>query len=98
MKSSKKYFLIGLLLLFCAISCVTVVPLVFRVFFKTIVIENYFYFEAEFLILVLSGILFLFSAKYYKYQMISIAILIFLYLIFVKTYPFIFSFLNNLTL
>ncbi len=91
MKRQTKYFIFGLLVLICAVFCTTFLPLIVKNCFYKINVENYIYFEIEFLLLVLGGVLFLFSPKYYKFQMLSIALLMIFYEIFIKIYPYILS-------
>lgn len=89
MKNQIKYFLIGLILLFCAVFCVTLLPLIVKIFFKHFYIQNYIYSEIEFLLMILCAVLYLFSPKFYKLQIVSIGVFAFLYFMFVKYYPLI---------
>lgn len=91
MKSQKKYFLTGLILLIFAVLCVTFLPAVIRTFFKGFYIQNYIYVEIEFLLMILSSVFYLFSLKFYKFQMLSIALLLIFYGFFIEFYPYIFK-------
>ena len=80
-----KYFINGLILLALALFVITFMPIVLKEKYN-IIFENYVYVELEFFLLVASSIFYLFSPKYYKYQIYSVLFGIIYYSFFVKFY------------
>ena len=80
-----KYFINGLILLALALYSITFLPIVLKERFG-LVFENYIYVELEFFLLVAASIFYLFSPKYYQYQIYSILFGIIYYSFFVKLY------------
>ncbi len=82
----RKYFIIGTILLFIALFCITALPFIIKKIYKPL--PNNFYSVLEFLFLCGSSLFYCFSHKYYKYQIISILYAILIYFIFVRLYTF----------
>ena len=76
-----KYFINGVMLICLALLSVTIIPMCAKLNF-----EKYIYVQAEFFFLCCASIFYLFSPKFYKYQITSIVIALFLYFLFVKLY------------
>jgi len=91
-KKQTKYFLIGGILLLCALFSITFLPLIIK-FFTKLSIQKYIYVQIEFFLFVASSIFYLFSPKYYKQQILTILIAILYYYLFVLIYPNIYDLL-----
>jgi hypothetical protein len=81
-----KYFINGLILLFLALCSITHLPIILKEKCG-LIFENYIYVELEFFLLVACAIFYLFSPKYYQYQIYSIIFGIIYYSFFVKFCP-----------
>ncbi len=80
-----KYFINGLILLALALFSITFLPMILKGKYN-IIFENYIYVEFEFFLLVASSVFYLFSPKYYKFQIYSVLFGIIYYSFFVKLY------------
>lgn len=90
MKKQTKYFITGVFLLTGALFCITLLPMFIKICKINLPIQRYMYAQVEFFILVACSIFYLFSPKYYKYQVLSVLTGILYYIIFAKIYSFIF--------
>ena len=86
MKKQTKYFTIGFLLLICALLSVTFLPIVIKLFTK-LNIQKYIYIQIEFFLLIASSIFYLFSPKYYKWQILTAIVAAIGFWEFVVHYP-----------
>ena len=84
LSNQTKYFINGVILLSLACFSVTLLPLIIKTTPISAIIKNYIYYEIEFFLLSASAIFYLFSPKYYKYQILSILVFMFIYNHFVK--------------
>lgn len=75
----EKYFTNGIILLFLGLYCVTFLPATLKYN-----IHNYVYYQIEFFLLCAASIFFLFSPKYYKWQIFTILVGVLYYILFVK--------------
>lgn len=88
MNIKRKAFILGLFFLFFALLSVTVLP--FAVLKYThLDITEYSYIELEALFLICCAFLYVFSSKYYKYQIISILGALALYFFYLRIYDFV---------
>lgn len=76
-----KYFINGIILIFLGLYSVTYLPGVIKLH-SSIIIANYVFYQIEFFLLVAGAIFFLFSPRYYKWQMVIIVFAIFYYCLF----------------
>ena len=78
-----KYFINGVILVLIALFCVTFLPSLIND--KTnFIISNYVFAQVEFFTLCAAIIFFLFSPKYYKWQLVAILFAMVLYVLFAK--------------
>ena len=82
--NKRLYFFIGTIFLFVALFCITGFPLIIKHLYKPL--DNNFYRVLEFLLLAASCFFYVFSHRYYKYQIISILYAILFYFAFVQFY------------
>ena len=90
MKKQTKYFIIGLLFLISAMFSITLFPIFIKLFTK-FSIQKYIFIQIEFFLLVASSIFYLFSPKYYKYQLLTILLAIISYKCFAMNYNLIYN-------
>ncbi len=83
MKKQTAFFIIGIIFLFLAIFCITLLPYILKKY-TLIKVQEYMFSEMEFLLLLLSAFCYTFSLKYYKAQILSILIALFCFLMFCK--------------
>ena len=82
MKKQKQYFINGLILMTIALFSITIVPYLadnFKFF-----IEKHSLSEFEFFILTAASLFYIFSPKYYKFQLMSILCAFLYYFAFLK--------------
>ena len=82
MNKQKQYFINGLILLIIALLMITLIP--YCADKLKITVEKSSFSEAEFFFLIASAIFYLFSPKYYKFQLFSIFCAFFYYFVFLK--------------
>ncbi len=88
MKRQKKFFILGIILTFLAILCVTFLPFFVRnVFFKT-TLSYYIWMSLEAILLFFGYIFFLFSPKYFLNQIVYVCFLITFYFFYIKVIIF----------
>lgn len=66
-KLQMKYFLLGALTFYCAVFAITFLPYILKRF-TLFAVENYIFLQVEFVLLMISGVYFLFCSKYYRFQ------------------------------
>ncbi len=84
--NKKQCFIIGTIFLFIAIMSITFLPLIVKHFYKPI--SNNYYRFIELIMLTISTAYYIFSYKYYKYQVIAVLYGILFYYAFVQFYWF----------
>jgi len=82
MKRQLKYFLLGAFFLFGAMLTITLLPVVLKEFY--IKINPLFLSQIELFLLLSAAVLFLFSPKYYKWQILCVLYAILYYLLFLR--------------
>lgn len=87
MRKQTQYFINGIILLILGLLVITITPLIIENY-RPISLEKYMYSEIEFFMLMACGVYYLFSPKYYKYQIISIALGMTYYFVFVHVMGF----------
>lgn len=85
-----KYYLKGTVVLFCAMFCITLLPTFLKFVNFELIIGEFTFVLLEFFLCTLGAILYLFSPKYYKWQVITVLLCVLYYFLFKKAYLIIF--------
>ena len=85
MKKQSTLYKTGLFFLIVAMFVITALPIILQKFYK-IYLNNSFYSQVEAFFLVLSAIFFMLSPKYRNHQLFCVLLMLFLYILFTKTY------------
>lgn len=87
MKRQTIFFILGIIFLFAAILCITILPAVLKNLGYANNIKDYILTEFEFLFMAFCFIFYLFSTEYFKQQILTILAALFFYIVFVRIYP-----------
>lgn len=83
LNNQSKYFINGLFLLTFAVASVTHIPIILKTNFN-LIFSAWLYYQIEFFLLCACAVFYLFSPKFYKYQVISVVFAFAYYVLFVK--------------
>ena len=84
MRKQKQYFINGLILVIIALFSITIAPYLADSF--KMVVEKHSFAEFEFFTLTAASLFYIFSPKYYKFQIISVLCAFIYYFAFLKIY------------